>query len=68
MSRRIAVTRGGILPLQEPYPARWYWNVTMGYVALVSGAKVMACFLQSRICDAIWSADTWVCASLIPAW
>ena len=40
----------------------------MGYVALVSGAKVLACFLQSRMCDSIWSADTRVCASLIPTW
>ncbi len=54
--------------LQEPYPARWYWNVTMGYVAVVAGAKVSACFLQSRMCDSVWSADAWVCASLLPSW
>jgi len=53
---------------QEPYPARWYWNVTMTYLAFVSGAKVSAHFLEQRMCGEVWDSSTWVCAWLLPAW
>ena len=65
---------------QEPYPARWYWNATILYLAIVSGGKMILRFLQPRTCGTIrepsprgaraegpWPVDTsWICAQFLP--
>jgi hypothetical protein len=40
----------------------------MMYLALVSSGKAIASFLAARMCGTVWAADTWVCASMLPAW
>jgi len=54
--------------LQEPYPAKWYWNVIIVYTAAVSGGKMVAVLIQNHFCGPVWSPDSLVCGWLMPAW
>ena len=53
--------------LQEPFPARWYWNVAMLYLSALIALKTSLQLLQSRVCQG-GGSSTWECDFFFPAW